>query len=145
VKELFTGTAFGADIQPALCAGSGFFACAVAIGIAASGAIIGELEIITQGGGGHAALPSAPPALLGAQIAQQLARNGFTPQYNVYDWPSPGTHFDPRVRITDPEPPLPSGKTGQPQYRSAGGVSHLSFSTCLGVTVTLLLRQRLGA
>jgi len=91
---LFTGADFNnGDVTGAICASGGWFACAVAVGATISVAVIGGLEI-TQGGGGHASLPSAPPALLGAQLAQQLARHGFTPQYEVYDWPSPGTHFD---------------------------------------------------
>jgi len=134
VGELFTGTAFGADIQPTLCAGSGFFACAAAIDIAAVTAY--ELS---GGGGGHASLPSVPPALLEAQLAQQLARHGFTPQYNSYDRPSPGTHFDPnQLRpVSDPRP-YPNGRTGQQQQSSKSQADCLqaNLETGEGSTVT---------
>jgi len=119
VGELFTGTAFNADITPALCAGSGFFACAAAIGIAAVTAAVTGYEL--SGGGGHASLPSVPPALLGAQLAQQLARHGFTPQCEVYDRPSPGTHFNPsQLRPASDPRPFPNGRTGQPPNTASG-------------------------
>ena len=96
-------------------------------------------------GGGRQAPASAPPALTGSELSARLAqRPGFAPTRNNYTPAPPGRHFDPRYLITVADAPVPSGSTGQPQYRSQGSQAHLSFGACLGATGFMSAPAALG-
>jgi hypothetical protein len=66
-------------------------------------------------------------------------RPGFAPTRNNYTPAPPGRHFDPRYLITVADAPVPSGKSGQPQYRQAPSAPglHLSFGLCEAMALTL--------
>ena len=89
-------------------------------------------------GGGRQAPASAPPALTGSELSARLAqRPGFAPTRNNYTPAPPGRHFDPRYLITVADAPVPSGKSGQPQYRQAPQIARQptglsGFGLCAG-------------
>jgi hypothetical protein len=70
-------------------------------------------------------------------------RPGFAPTRNNYTPAPPGRHFDPRYLITVADAPVPSGKSGQPQYRQAPH-ARIPFGVCLGLASPLLIPRGLG-